>query len=315
MVQNASSAVAGESVTIQYSRPAHFLLHVSDTHFIGNGLLYGAVDVESHLRELLGQFEAGHARPEAIVVTGDMADNGDPAAYRRLRGIVEPVALRLGAQVIWVMGNHDNRAAVRVCLLDEEPSGDPLDQVHWLGGLRVIALDTSVPGAHHGEVTPAQLAWLAAELATPAPEGTILAMHHPPVPSVLDLAVLVELQDQDRLAGVLLGSDVRTILAGHLHYATNAMFAGINVSVASASCYTQDLAVTGGAMRSRDGAQAVNLVHVYDHTVMHSVAPLGSFTVLSSVSAQDATAQLESAGIVLAPVSVSAFSHGAGTAK
>jgi Icc protein len=315
MVQNASSAVAGESVTIQYSRPAHFLLHVSDTHFIGNGLLYGAVDVESHLRELLGQFEAGHARPEAIVVTGDMADNGDPAAYRRLRGIVEPVALRLGAQVIWVMGNHDNRAAVRVCLLDEEPSGEPIDQVHWLGGLRVIALDTSVPGRHHGEVSPAQLAWLAAELATPAPEGTILAMHHPPVPCVLDLAVLVELQDQHRLAAVLRGSDVRAILAGHLHYSTNATFAGINVSVASAGCYTQDLAVTGGAMRSRDGAQAVNLVHVYDHTVMHSVAPLGGFPVLSSVSAQDATAQLESAGIVLAPVSVSAFSHGAGTAK
>lgn len=307
--------VAKPAVSIQYPRPAHFLLHVSDTHFIGDGLLYGAVDVESHLAALLGQFEAGQARPEAIVVTGDMADRGDPAAYRRLRSIVEPVALRLGAEVIWVMGNHDNRAAVRVCLLDEEPSGEPIDQVHWLGGLRVIALDTSVPGAHHGEVTPAQLAWLGAELATPAPEGTILAMHHPPVPSVLDLAVLVELQDQHRLAAELAGTDVRTILAGHLHYSTNAMFAGINVSVASASCYTQDLAVTGGAMRSRDGAQAVNLVHVYENTVMHSVAPMGRFPVLSSVSPREATAQLESAGIELAPVSISAFSQGAGTAK
>jgi Icc protein len=315
MVENATPAVAVQSVAVQYPRPGHFLLHVSDTHFVGDGLLYGAVDVEGHLTELLGRFEASHSRPEAIVITGDMADKGDPAAYRRLRGIVEPVALRLGAQVIWVMGNHDSRAAVRVCLLDEEPSNDPIDQVHWLGGLRVIALDTSVPGRHHGEVSEAQLAWLAAELATRAPEGTILAMHHPPVPSVLDLAVLVELQDQQRLAAVLAGSDVRTILAGHLHYSTTAMFAGINVSVASASCYTQDLAVSGGAMRSRDGAQAINLVHVFDHTVMHSVAPMGSFPVLSAVSADQATAQLERAGIVLAPVSIAAFSQGAGTAK
>ena len=68
-------------------------------------------------------------------------------------------------------------------------------------------------------------------------------------------------------------------------------------------------------MRSRDGAQAINLVHVYDHTVMHSVAPLGSFPVLATVSAEDAALQLESAGIELPPVSVSAFSQGAGSAK
>jgi 3',5'-cyclic-AMP phosphodiesterase len=217
--------------------------------------------------------------------------------------------------VIWVMGNHDSRAAVRVCLLDEEPSNEPIDQVYWLGGLRVIALDTSVPGRHHGELSDRQLSWLAAELAHRAPEGTILAMHHPPVPSVLDLAVLVELQEQHRLAEVLAGSDVRTILAGHLHFSTTATFAGIPVSVASASCYTQDLAVGGGAMRSRDGAQAINLVHVYDHTIMHSVVVRGSFPVLSTVSPQEAADQLERAGIVLAPTSLPAFSQGAGTGK
>jgi 3',5'-cyclic AMP phosphodiesterase CpdA len=300
---------------VQYGRPKHFLLHVSDTHFVGNGLLYGSVDVEAHLNQLLAQFENSYARPEAIVVTGDLADTGDPAAYRRLRGIVEPIALRLGARVIWVMGNHDSRAAVRVCLLDEEPSVDPIDQVHWLGGLRLISLDTSVPGRHHGELSQQQLAWLAAELATPAPHGTVLALHHPPVPSVLDLAILVELQDQHQLAAVIAGSDVRSILAGHLHYSTTATFAGVSVSVAAASCYTQDLAVPAGSMRSRDGGQAINLVHVYDHTVMHSVAPLGSFPVLATVSAEDAAFQLESAGIELSPVSVSAFSHGAASAK
>jgi len=290
-------------------------LHLSDTHFVGTGSLYGKVDVEAHLRALLGQFETGSARPEAIIITGDMADNGGRAAYRRLRRIVEPLASRLGAKLIWVMGNHDSRAAVRVCLLDEEPGTDPIDRIYWLGGLRVIALDTSVPGQHYGELTKDQLQWLATELAVKAPEGTILAMHHPPVPSVLDLAVLVELQDQRALAEVLHGTDVRAILAGHLHYSTNAMFAGINVSVAAASCYNQDLSVSDGGMRTHDGAQAINLVHVYHHTVMHSVAPMGSFPVLTTVSAKKASAQLKKAGVSLEPLAVSAFSHGAGTAK
>jgi len=302
-------------IVAQYSRPAHFLLHISDTHFVGAGLLYGAVDVETRLRDLLEPFELAHARPEAIVITGDLADTGEPAAYRRLRGIVDPIAVRLGAAVVWVMGNHDSRAALRVGLLDQKPSVEPVDQVHWFGGLRLVVLDTSVPGRHHGELTSGQLGWLRTELATPAPEGTIVVMHHPPVPSLLDLAVLVELQDQDRLAAVLAGSDVRAILAGHLHFSTTATFAGIPVSVASSSCYTQDLVMPPGAMRSRDGGQAANLVHVYENTVLHSVVPVGDFRVLSSVSADRSAAQLETAGISLEPVSLAAFSHGAGTAK
>src|SRR5690606_41973655 len=113
---------------------------------------------------------------------------------------------------------------------------------------------------HHGEVTPEQLEWLAEELASPSIDGTILVMHHPPIPSVLDLATSVELRDQAPLAAVLQGSDVRAILAGHLHYSSTATFAGIPVSVASATCYTQDLLVREGGTRGRDGARSLHLV-------------------------------------------------------
>jgi 3',5'-cyclic AMP phosphodiesterase CpdA len=177
-----------------------------------------------------------------------------------------------------------------------------IDQVHDIDGLRVIALDSTVPGAHHGEVSGAQLDWLAEELATPAPHGTILAMHHPPVPSVLDLAVAVELREQWALAEVLEGSDVRGIIAGHLHYSTNATFAGIPVSVASATCYTQDLNVPVGGTRGRDGAQAFNLVHVYGTTVLHSVVPIGNYpTVGKQVSATETQALLRQSNVVVPP--------------
>ena len=173
-----------------------------------------------------------------------------------------------------------------------------MDHSYYINGLRIITLDTSVPGFHHGELSPGQLEWLASELETPAPDGTILALHHPPVPSVLDLAVLVELRGQAALAGVLRNSDVRTILGGHLHYSTTASFAGIPVSVASATCYTQDLNVRVGGTRGRDGGQAFNLVHVYEHTIVHSVVLLGdSPTVGELVTAEETQRRLAAAGI------------------
>ncbi len=286
----------------EYPRPDHFLLHISDTHLLAGGeRLYGRVDSEQHLGALLREVEASGGRPEAIVFTGDLADRGQPGAYARLRRMVEPAAERMGARVVWVMGNHDDRAAFRAGLRDERGDDRPVDDVVWLGGLRIIVLDSTVPGHHYGDVSESQLDWLAAELASPAPEGTVLAMHHPPIPSVLDLAVSVELRDQAQLAEVLEGSDVRSILAGHLHYSSTATFAGIPVSVASASCYTQDLNVPVGGTRGRDGALAFNLVHVYPTTVLHSVVPLGRYPTLDYIDPEESARRLAADGIRIPP--------------
>ena len=200
------------------------------------------------------------------------------------------------------MGNHDNRAELRRFLLDEAPSMAPLDRVRTIDGLRIVTLDTSVPAHHYGEISTAQLDWLAEALAVPAPDGTILALHHPPIPSVLDLAVTVELRDQASLGRVLKDTDVRAILAGHLHYSTNATFVGIPVSVASATCYTQDLTVAAGGTRGRDGAQGCNLVHVYPDTVVHSVIPLGTGnTVGTFVSPSEARRKIADSGLFIEP--------------
>jgi 3',5'-cyclic AMP phosphodiesterase CpdA len=263
----------------QHPAPEHFILHVSDTHFVSQGgLLHESVDSEKNLAALFDGFTKSKARPGAIVFTGDLADTGTPDAYERLRALVEPAAEKIGARVIWVMGNHDERVAFRRGLLDEEgdPS-EPVDRVFDVDGLRIIAIDSTVPGEHHGEITESQLEWLARQLETPAPHGTLLALHHPPVPSPLGLMGMVELRDQDRLAAVVEGTDVRSILGGHLHYSTHSMFAGIPVSVASATCYTQDLAVEAPGVRGQNGGQSYNLVHVYGDRVLHSIVPIGQY--------------------------------------
>ncbi len=261
----------------QYPAPSHVIAHVSDTHLLAGGRpLYGKVNTIEHLTQALLQLERSIAHPQAIVFTGDLADLGEPDAYVRLRELVEPVAARMGAQVIWVMGNHDERADYSRLLFDQE-SDAPQDRVYDVDGLRIISFDSTVPGYHHGAITDDQLDWLADVLSSPAPHGTILALHHPPIPTpLLEAMGILELNEQPRLAEVLRGSDVRGILAGHLHYSTHSTFAGIPVSVASATCYTLDLSAEDRLLSGVDFGQAFNVVHVYEEQLVHSTIPVGS---------------------------------------
>lgn len=278
----------------QYPAADHVIAHISDTHFLGGGRpLYGSVQTDAHLLQALTQIENSGIRPEAIVFTGDLADLGESDAYTRLRGLVEPVAARLGSTIIWVMGNHDERLQYSKLLFDEKETEEPQDRVHDVNGLRIVSFDTTVPGYHHGEVTDAQLEWLGDVLATPAPHGTLLALHHPPIPTpLLEAMGMLELHDQDRLARVIRGTDVRGILAGHLHYSTHSTFAGVPVSVAAATCYTLDLTAKGRLLSGVDFGQAINIVHVYEDQVVHSIVPVGETIEVTGFSA-DSWAQIE----------------------
>ena len=234
-----SAAKGTPPVFGRYAPASHVLIHVSDPHFLAGGAaLGGRYDVEQTFARTLAAIRAVHPAPAAIVVTGDLADLGEPDAYRRLRAAIEPVAAELGAPVVWVAGNHDERPALREVLLDTEPTEEPVTGVWDLDGLRLVALDTSVPGWHHGDLDPAQLAWLADVLAEPAPHGTLLAMHHPPLPSHLPLFDILELRHQDELAAVI------------------------------------RVARPAAEVNGMDAAQAFQLVHVRPETITHTVVPV-----------------------------------------
>ncbi|WP_439594018.1 phosphodiesterase [Microbacterium sp.] len=259
----------------QYAPARRTILHLSDTHLLADDALLGiGIDTAANLRRTLEAVERMQVRPDAIVFTGDLTDLGEPDAYRLLREAVEPVAERLAAPVVWVAGNHDERPALRRGLLDLAPTQEPVTGVWDLDGLRLIALDSTVPGWHHGDLDAGQLEWLAGVLATPAPLGTVLALHHPPLPSHVPLFDILELRDQSRLADVIRGTDVRSILAGHLHYSTSGTFAGIPVSVAAATCYTMNLARPAASVNGMDAGHSFHLVHVYDDTITHAVVPV-----------------------------------------
>ena len=65
------------------------ILHLSDSHLFGDGALhYGAVDTLAALRRVLARAE-GLSALDAVVLSGDLSNDGSAQSYRLLRGLVE----------------------------------------------------------------------------------------------------------------------------------------------------------------------------------------------------------------------------------
>jgi 3',5'-cyclic AMP phosphodiesterase CpdA len=253
--------------------PTHTVIQLSDLHIVPEGKLYhGLVDTLANVDAAFDQLDRSGLAIAALVLTGDLVDAGDLASYRRLRAVVERRAGRLGLPVLYLMGNHDSRGPLRAGLLDAEPTTEPYHYVAWAGDLRIIALDSTVPGEPLGALSEAQLAWLAAELATPAPAGTIVALHHPPVPSPLALLNAMVLENPERLGAVIAGTDVKIVLAGHAHHASASTLAGVPVWVAGATAYAaHPLGPTGGYAGVTGGV--FSRVDIYPHGAVATTIP------------------------------------------
>ncbi|SBW24942.1 metallophosphoesterase [Candidatus Protofrankia californiensis] len=276
--------------------PRHTLIQLSDTHIVPDGeLLYGRVDTHANLESAAHAVADSGIAVAGLVLTGDLTDSGSAAAYRRLRKVVEPLARRLDAPAIYAMGNHDERAAFRSELLSvAEPTTDPCDSVHWISGLRIVVLDSTTPGHESGYLTDSQLAWLRDELARPAPEGTVLVLHHPPIPSPMLFVEMMTLREPDRLARVVAGSDVRIILSGHAHNASCGLLAGIPVWVAPATAFGADLLSPVGRARALR-TSACSRIDIYPDTVVASVITLGSAETLFDNDESDMARHIDQA--------------------
>lgn len=250
------------------------VLQISDVHLLAAGLLNDAVDTLDNLTRVIAHIEGAGRVPDALIFSGDLADRGEPRAYQRFRAAVEPWVERMGVPAVYLPGNHDARPAFRAHLLGWEANEEPIDQVIWSDGLRIIALDSTVPGKAHGELRPAQLTWLAAQLAAPAPLGTLLVLHHPPILGPSNLLNEITLRDPRPLADVVRARDVLMVLAGHSHHPSAGILGGVPVWVSSATAYQMDVPVVG-ANRSVRGVEgsAFTWVDVFEGSAVATHVP------------------------------------------
>ncbi|WP_449281410.1 metallophosphoesterase family protein [Leucobacter sp.] len=206
------------------------VLHLSDVHATESGLLYDAVDGLGRLERVGDYARSAGMTPEAVVVTGDLVQRGNPAAYPAVAEACRRLEEAVGAPVLTVLGNHDDPEAARA-LPDhrERHFGE-----RTIDGFRIVRLDS-----HAGGLDAEQLDWLAAVLSAPSERGTILALHHAPIGSPMPALRRQGLAAPDALLGILDGSDTRAILAGHFHHALTASVRGIPVFVAPSLAYHQ----------------------------------------------------------------------------
>ena len=223
------------------------ILHLSDTHLYGDGTLhFGVVDTRAALARTLER--AGElAAVDVVVASGDLSDDGTPESYRLLQWMLEPWAAERGAVVVYAIGNHDLRAGF------EEVLGGRTRTLE-IKGFRIATVDSTVPGAGYGNLDEAQLDALRVALETPSRNGTIVVLHHPPVPAQTTLLQALELQNPEALLDVCATGDVRLILAGHFHHSLATEAEGIPLVVAPAVANTADPLAAPGTERAAIGA-------------------------------------------------------------
>ena len=254
--------------------PTHVIAHLSDMHLIaGDALLHGHIDTASQLHKALARVEQSAQHFDALVLSGDLTDQGQPEAYTLLREIVEPVAERLRAPVVMTGGNHDERRALALGLNGAD-TDEPQDAVTMVRGLRIISLDSALPGFHHGGFSDIQYDWLSTQLAQPAEHGTILVMHHPPIRYRSPMMQLLDFEDAPRLRAALEGTDVRAILSGHLHVTSFGTLGTIPVFVAGGVSYVDDAGAPRELLVGVDGPQSWNLIEVHADDVVGTVVPV-----------------------------------------
>jgi 3',5'-cyclic AMP phosphodiesterase CpdA len=112
---------------------------------------------------------------------------------------------------------------------------EPIDYAVDLGPLRLVVVDSTIPGEDRGGFEAEQLRWLDGELAGAPDQPTIVATHQPPLTTAIADwdSVNMPLPERHALAAVIeRHPQVRAIVGGHLHRIAAASLAGRPVLVA-----------------------------------------------------------------------------------
>lgn len=211
------------------------IVQLSDTHIKPGGrvayrkvdtaaCLARATDHINGLAETLGPIDA-------VIMSGDLTDTGTPGEYETFLSLTADLVPPLHA----LPGNHDLRASMREAFPHSPYASaeGPLDYVLDVGALRVVALDSIVPGAPHGALSGAQIDWLDTELSATPARPTLVFLHHPPFDTGIVHMDVQRLLDAGPFLDCVGGREhVLLVGCGHVHRAISTMHRGVPLHIA-----------------------------------------------------------------------------------
>ena len=258
------------------------LAQISDSHVCPvGGLSNGRVDTNTLFDQAVRHLAGLTPVPDAVLFTGDLADMGRAEEYTVLAELLAPLAM----PVYIIPGNHDDRDALRAAFPDHRylPGEGPfLHYVIETHPLRLIGLDTLVPGEIHGEMCGARLDWLAARLEEAPERPTLVFMHHPPFETGLPM-------DRHMCRGgeamgdiIARHPQVRRVVCGHVHRHVQIFWRGTIALTAPGTAHqvTLDLPPPGDSRGSTFNHEPPGfLLHMLrpDGNLLTHYAPCGVF--------------------------------------
>lgn len=170
---------------------------------------YRGINPHKNLKILLEKVKA--LKPDLLLATGDLSEDGSRASYRALQKYFRP----LGIPVLALPGNHDDAN-----LLAEMFPGSPLDTISVTehGSWQIIRLNSCLPGRPEGRLSEKTLADLEGFLEGHKNAQSLVALHHQPIAigspwidkySLLDAQLLLKLLDHH--------AGVKAVVWGHIH--------------------------------------------------------------------------------------------------
>jgi 3',5'-cyclic AMP phosphodiesterase CpdA len=214
------------------------IAQISDMHIRPEGTLaYRRVETGGFLSRCVERIRRMDPRPDVVLATGDLVEGGSPDEYRRLRALLAPLPM----PVYLIPGNHDDRGALAQAFPDHAYLPRAGGFQHYAIDdfpLRLVGLDTLVPGKAGGELCQARLAWVAKTLDAGAGRPTAIFMHHPPFATGISHMDELGLAGADGLERILLEHpEVQAILCGHLHRPIHMRWGGTVASTAPSTAH------------------------------------------------------------------------------
>lgn len=219
---------------------------LSDLHLGLPGTAVNGLDTAERLSAAVQAINRDHADADFVALAGDLADQGEVAAYEVLRDRLAPLTMPCHI----TLGNHDDPAAfLSVFGAARNDPQAKVSQVIDQGGYRVILLDTTTPGSHGGALCQGRRDWLAARLDEAQDRPVIVVMHHHA--NVLSLPVdNIVLEDGAGFARLLnRHPDVRMVIAGHVHLTSSGYWHGLPMTTLAGSHYSVNAHLPGMAGR------------------------------------------------------------------
>jgi Icc protein len=236
-----------------------------------------------HLERAVAHIQALPYRPDVLLLTGDLVEEGTAAEYERLLTLLAPLSMPLYA----IPGNHDTRNGLRAAFASPTVGhGEFVQYTVEDYPVRLVALDTLIPGETGGELCAPRLDWLDARLAEAPEAPTMILMHHPPFLTGLGAmdrnGTGLGLKGADQLGAIVARHrQIERIVSGHIHRPICMSWHGTTASVAPSTAHQIALDLGNGAIPTIMEPPALQL-HVWmpGHGLVTHTSYIGDYPAL-----------------------------------